>query len=140
MRPCFLCRKNFSRLARHIKKKHKDDHRVVRAMEKPLKERNKIFQSFKKEGMRLENIKRLADNSPNFLRERKIRKCETLIMCSSCHGFFAKSYFSRHMRKCGSDSCDARISIPVEDILKEPLKGLKEEFKKIVLSVMRDQF
>jgi len=107
-------------------------------MEKPLKERNKIFQSFKKEGMRLENIKRLADNSPNFLRERKIRKCETLIMCSSCHGFFAKSYFSRHMRKCGSDSCDARISIPVEDILKEPLKGLKEEFKKIVLSVMRD--
>ena len=48
-------------------------------MEKPLRERNKIFQSFKKEGMRLENIKRLGNNTPNFLRERIVRKCGTML-------------------------------------------------------------
>lgn len=42
------------------------------------------------------------------------------------------------MRKCGKDSCDARVSIAVEDISKERFKGLKEDFEKNILSVMRD--
>lgn len=90
MRPCFLCGKSFARLSRHIKKKHKDDHRVAKALEKPLKERNKIFQTFKKEGIRLENLKRIGEDAPNFLRERKIRKCKNIVMCSACQGFLLK--------------------------------------------------
>lgn len=107
------------------------------ALGKPKTERNNIFSNFKKEGINQHNMAEVKKPNPSFERERQLRKCENIVKCTHCNGFFAKTYFARHMRNCGSDGCSPKIAIPVEDIA-EPTIEVQEQFKTDVLTGLRD--
>ncbi|XP_047131219.2 uncharacterized protein LOC136071695 [Hydra vulgaris] len=137
-RLCFICGKSFRRLSRHIAKKHKTNEKVKTALQKPKIERNRLFQSFKKDGIRNFNLKQIDLKVPRFERERSQRKCESLVMCSLCHGFYSKSYYSRHMNVCGKDSSHSKCAVPVEILTDKSQEGLSQNFKTEILQVIRD--
>ncbi|XP_065665784.1 uncharacterized protein LOC136087250 [Hydra vulgaris] len=137
-RLCFICGKSFRRLSGHIAKKHKTNEKVKTALLKPKIERNRLFQCFKKDGIRNFNLKQTDLKVPHFERERSQRKCENLVMCSLCHGFYSKSYYSRHMNVCGKDSSYSKCAVPVEILTDKSQEGLTQNFKNEILQVIRD--
>ncbi|XP_057290065.1 uncharacterized protein LOC130612732 isoform X2 [Hydractinia symbiolongicarpus] len=136
-RTCFICGKVFSRLTRHITKSHKDDDVVKNALLMPKKEKVKCFRNFKKMGIHQENMKEINARSPKFQREKKVRKCKDLVMCSLCNGFYAKSFITRHMKDCGNDSCSSKVGVPLP-LLGQEFEKLKAQFKEDILSRMRN--
>ena len=124
-------------MTRHISKVHKNEDIVRSALEKPRAERNRLFQSFKKEGINQFNVTEINQDNPCYARERKKRKCDELIKCSNCHGFYSKSFFSRHKHKCGLDNCTLTVAVPVEEI-ENPSIEMKEIFYINVVKDMRD--
>ncbi|XP_065652722.1 uncharacterized protein LOC136080009 [Hydra vulgaris] len=59
-------------------------------------------------------------------------------MCSLCHGFYSKSYYSRHMNVCGKDSSYSKCAVPVEIFTDKSQEGLTQNFKNEILQVIRD--
>ena len=108
------------------------------ALQKPKIERNRLFQSFKRNGIRRFILKQINLKVPRFERERSQRMCESLVMCSLCHGFYTKSYYSRHMNLCGKDSSTSKCAVPVEILADKSHEGLSENFKTEILQVIRD--
>ena len=117
---------------------HKNEDNVKAALLKPKNERNRVFQCFKRVGIHKVNMKLSAATEPEYLRERKARKCEKIVMCTSCKGFFASSYLARHMSTCGKDSCTTKLCVPVKLIADTAQDGLKENFKTDILNVLRN--
>ena len=61
-RPFPFCRESNSALSRHIKMKLKDEHEVEKnAVEKPIEERLRLFDSFKKKGIEKHNQSQLKE-------------------------------------------------------------------------------
>jgi len=129
----------FARLTRHITKVHKNDERVIKALDLPKHEKNRMFSVFKAEGINQYNEEQIQKDNPIYARERKARVCDKLVKCSHCNRFLSKSFYTRHKRKCTADTgrCSSVCAIPVEDF-KDPPVAVKESFKADVLSNMRD--
>ena len=97
----------------------------------------RLFQSLKRNKIRQFNLKQINLKVPRFERERSQRKCEGLVMCSLCHGFYSKSYYSRHTNVCGKDSFTSKCAVPFGILVDKSQKGL-ENFKTEILQVIRD--
>ena len=103
-----------SKLSKHITIAHKDEPRVREALEKEPVENNRIFQLFKREGIKLFNSEEVKKEEPSYQRERtSIEENNRLTMCGYCFGFFSTRYISRHNKQCQKNSCKQEISIPI---------------------------
>ena len=98
----------------------------------------RLFQSLKRNKIRQFNLKQINLKVPRFERERSQRKCEGLVMCSLCHGFYSKSYYSRHTNVCGKDSFISKCAVPFGILVDKSQEGLSENFKTEILQVIRD--
>ena len=68
-------------------------------------EQDEAIKEFRRQGIRMHNIKELQSGSNEFLRQRKAGDNDDLpFMCSGCKGFFSKSYKTRHQQVCSSSS------------------------------------
>ena len=66
----------------------------------------------------------------------KLGSNNDIVMCTSCKGFYARTFYSRHSRHC-LDSCPPVPVLPRQ--LKEKCDfGVSQEFKECILNVMRN--
>jgi hypothetical protein len=100
-RPCPFCSIPQTNSTRHILSKHKDNERVKLAAELSASERNKAFSDMKKEGILAYNKEQMK-NGGQYAREKRQNSLEpmVLVMCDTCSGFVARSYFARHRKVC----------------------------------------
>ena len=106
-RPCPYCNAFKSDLTDHIKRKHKHEDNVQRALSLPDSLRIKAFRQLKKEGIMKANMQLLKSEkteSVDLLRERKSKLQSTgrLVYCSECHGFISSKQFYKHRKNCMS--------------------------------------
>ena len=115
-RPCLFCGKPQSRLKRHILTKHKQEQKVIPLLKLKTKEQDFAIAQFKREAIRVHNIKCLNEDQTGFLRERKTQKDgeELPVTCSGCHGFFTKKYKSRHQQICPANG--SNLMLPMVSI------------------------
>ena len=71
------------------------------------------------------------------MKDNEVNKCDSLAMCSLCHGFYSKSYYSRHMNVCGNDFSTSKCEVPVEILADKSQEGLSETFKTEILQAIR---
>ena len=128
-----------SKLSRHISKIHKDVPEVKEALLLPRKCRMSKFDVLKKRGILNFNKNKLLQENPLFLRERKADNQNNIVMCDQCHGFFAKTYFARHVDICKKDFVGPVLPISIP--LMQNSKLIEEysvEYRKNILSTIRD--
>ena len=136
-RPCLFCKQPETRLKRHILSEHRDEPRVKLLLALPPKEQDIHIGSFRREAIRNLNLDMVKSGKNNFLRERVSLNSEqdVPVMCSACHGFFAKDYKARHQLICSGSG--SGLMLPMINIADCPkLNDLKPGFKDL-LSTMR---
>ena len=84
-------------LTRHLKVKHKDEAEVKPAMSLPESGQIRAFDDIKKMCIYKRNMQKHKWHI-NLIRER--RQGDDLQFCSTCKGFFAKTYFYKHWLNC----------------------------------------
>ncbi|XP_057298490.1 uncharacterized protein LOC130629354 isoform X2 [Hydractinia symbiolongicarpus] len=135
-RPCMFCGVHSAALSRHISTVHKKEDIVKKAMEKPKKERLRMFDSFKKLGIEKFNFAQLNEDNPKFYRERKQSKSESdLVKCSNCKGFYGTRYWIRHVRDCGNGQS---VPIKLSSMKVTEQFTCSDEFRKHIVNKIRD--
>jgi len=134
-RPCTFCGTMQTNLHRHIVLKHKNEEVVQHAMKLPEPERRTAFASLKKNGIFKYNKRQMQRNVVDYHAERTKKDASKCVWCSSCHGFYSRSFFSRHRRKCTAHSGTAGVALPMRTIL--PL-SVSDEFKESILAKFRN--
>jgi hypothetical protein len=112
-RPCFYCGKLQTKLARHLKKLHHSEEAVKAALKKPQAEQNRAFADLRKEGIFEANKKSLKNSSAKFICERneRLNSNDNIVMCGCCRGFYVRSSFHRHKRRCnGAEASSSTVS------------------------------
>ncbi|XP_065673908.1 uncharacterized protein LOC136090860 [Hydra vulgaris] len=144
-RYCIFCNKKQTRLSRHILKRHKDLEIVKTAIKLPEGEKHKMFNKFKKEGIKKYNIDQTQEKNPNFQREREAKKIlneeeiiNNLEMCGYCNGFFSKRFLSRHIKNCDLNTFKPIIHVPISLIKNNSSSLFPNEFVINVLRNMRN--
>ena len=89
-----------SKLSRHIKKCHKDNERVKKALKLDRKKRLDVFEAMKKEGIVEYNKREARKANPEYQGQRILRKYIDRLRCSVCNAFVSKRFFSYHKRYC----------------------------------------
>ncbi|XP_048247628.1 uncharacterized protein LOC124124735 isoform X1 [Haliotis rufescens] len=133
-RRCPFCKIGQTQLSRHISKQHQDIPEVSEAMKFPKnsKERNAMFENFRKRGIYEFNKNQSGEDTPEFEAERKGQK--DLVCCSLCKGFYSRRLYHRHKDLCMKDSTFVPSSVPVEMLhLKESTTKEQDVFSKEVL-------
>ncbi|KAK3085105.1 hypothetical protein FSP39_024330, partial [Pinctada imbricata] len=100
-RPCPFCNKFFTRLTKHIIRKHGEEDVVKEATRLPKNLRDKQFDSLKCEGIRKYNMEVLKEEfSPSDLIKCRKPKDENkeCVMCSKCKKFLIKDNMYKHKR------------------------------------------
>ena len=59
-------------------------------------------------------------------------------MCTSCKGFYAKAFKTRHKALCGKESCQFPITIAVDCTSDESWNLSDDQFKQRILNIIRD--
>uniref|UniRef100_A0A7M5X9K8 SET domain-containing protein n=2 Tax=Clytia hemisphaerica TaxID=252671 RepID=A0A7M5X9K8_9CNID len=140
-RPCPFCDPSKeihfnSALSRHIRTKHKNLPLVKLALSKPKKEKDAMFQDFKRRGIEMYNAKEISKNSPSLVFERKQGEGDVDITkytkCSNCKIFVKKTYWPRHKGSC-SDSVPP-MAVPISA---EPAIVCSDLFKQNILNKFR---
>ena len=87
----------------------------------PRKERMRVFEEFRKEGMYCENKRRIKSGKGGNLHRERRQGDSSLILCNICSGFFAKRYFYRHKERCQSktDATNVTVNAIPADLLLE---------------------
>ena len=112
---------------------------VKEAVQLSRKMRLAKFDMFKKRGILAVNRSKLSEKEPEFLRERKPTNKNIVVMCDKCNGFFAKTYFSRHVNICKRTFSAPVLPITMPLLINSALIGdLSPEFKKNILGTIRD--
>ena len=134
-----------SKLTRHLSGVHKDNPDVRSALDKPRRQRVKIFKSFRKQGMHDFNLKQINSGENHFLPERKPKSDKIMqrnlvqgVVCSKCKGLYSKGYKFRHQLICGQDSCVLPVSVSVANMANPLLKNVNSKFKAEVLNGLRN--
>ena len=129
-----------SKLTRHLSGVHKEHPDVRYALDKPRREKVKIFKSFGKQGMHDFNLKQINSGKNQFLRERKPKSDKIMqgnlvqgAVCSKCKGLYSKGYKVRHQVICG-----LLVSVSVANISNPLLKNVNPKFKAEVLNGLRN--
>ena len=118
-----------SKLTRHLSGVHKEHPDVRYALDKPRREKVKMFKSFGKQGMHDFNLKQINSGKNQFLRERK-SKCDKSL--------YSKGYKFRHQLICGQNLCVLPVSVSVANISNPLLKNVNPKFKAEVLNGLRN--
>ena len=80
-------------------------------------------------------MQKLSDPGAVFDRE-KLGSNNDIVMCTSCKGFYARTFYYRHTQHC-LDSCPPVPVLPCQ--LKEKCDfGVSQEFQESILNVMRN--
>ena len=123
-----FCQDTVTNLSRHITRKHNENAHVKEALKIGRKECKAEFDKFRKEGIYQANMQKMSDPGAVFDREYDI------VMCTSCKGFYARTFYYRHSRHC-LDSCPPVLVLPCQ--LKEKCDfGVSQEFKECILNIM----
>ena len=109
---CIFCKKDSSKLTRHIITKHRDLSPVREALQLPRKDRIQAFDGFKKEGILYLNRQEALKERPNFRREYTTRKQHELVMCNNCKGFYSQQSFSYHKQNCAKHDTFMPSAVP----------------------------
>ena len=135
-RRCPFCNVYDSALSRHIRRKHKDNDRVEKALSLPKRERNKLFDLFKNEGILKTNLDEIGKDNPVFETDRKQNKTVASVVCSGCNKYLYKSSLAKHRKTCiGEGPKTYGIEIP---FLKRSDLGITDDFKAQIVSTMRN--
>ena len=103
----------------------------------PKKEQDRAIDLFRKEAIKVHNMKMLNTGQDNFLRERSSTKPEDMMACTGCNGFLNKSYKAVHQLICpgqGTDPMIPLVALESTTILNE----LSEDFKKVLATLHLD--
>ena len=114
-------------------KAHKDEEKVKHAMALPKRSKahKDAFDAFRKEGILNTNLQ--GQGKKTLEAERVTSVKGPLVKCTSCNGFYSKTSFYKHKKRCTTSA------IPVSTkCLKEASKTLTARFAKEVLSCFRD--
>ena len=139
-RPCLFFGKPQSRLKRHILTKHKQEQKVIPLLKLNPKEQDFAIARFKREGVRVQNIKRLNEDQRIFLHERKTQKDgeELPVMCGGCHGFFTKKYKSRHQQICLANGSNLMLPMVSVESAKH-VEKFSNAFKSLLNTLRLDE-
>lgn len=136
-RPCPYCSVMQSALTRHISTKHKHVPEVAAALLKPLGERRKAFDEFKKKGIFQYNQMEMKKEKPKYMRLRKNENVEDdIIICSECKGTYSKRYKPRHQVHCGRAGL---IMIPMIAQKEMVVTTLTNDFKGVLNKMVIDE-
>ncbi|XP_057294029.1 uncharacterized protein LOC130657627 isoform X3 [Hydractinia symbiolongicarpus] len=140
LRPCFVCDKKIkhSKLNRHITLCHKHHPDVKDALNMPRKERLRAFANFRKIGIYNHNVKEIEEGGRNLLREKQNDSDDPLVMCTTCKGFYAKTFKARHKADCSKNSCQFPVTIALDCTSDESWKLSDDQFKQRILNIIRD--
>ncbi|XP_067668551.1 uncharacterized protein [Haliotis asinina] len=133
-RRCPFCNISQTRLSRHIALQHKDIAEVAEALkfEKNSKERNMLFDNFRKRGIFEFNKTQALEDEPAFVSERRGQK--DLVCCTSCKGFYSRQLYYRHKATCMKDSAILPSSVSTDALqLEERATANQDIFIKEVL-------
>ena len=135
-RPCYYCGLLQSQIARHLKRKHKDEDLIQTAINGGKKRHDEIIDHVRKLGMDKYNKIELGKEKPCIQRERRPTKNneEDVVMCSKCHGVYQRQSYSRHKSVCAGDS------LPPTALDLDHVKvklNLSSIFKKEILGTLR---
>ena len=111
------------------------------AVKLPTNKRLKQFDKFKKLGIDKYNFDQLGDEDANFLQEHSSHQQgdENLIRCSTCKGYFAKPFFSRHRIFCNTESCPT-TGVELSDPRKKKVDDtiIPDDFRSNIFNKIRD--
>ena len=134
-RPCIFCKTMQTNLHRHLLLKHKDEEVVHHAAQLPKPEQRMALTNLKKHGIYEYNKHQIQIKATTYQGERTKVDGTKIILCSACHGFYSKSFISRHKKQCSAESGTAAVSLPVKTLVPIPVT---DEFKDCVLTKFRD--
>ncbi|XP_028415486.1 uncharacterized protein LOC114538508 [Dendronephthya gigantea] len=102
---CFFCSKEFSKLARHLEQKHKDEEEVAAALKFPPsdKRRKDLFAKLRKMGNFNHNIKVIEKREGELKVDRRPAAGtdpKQYLPCTGCNGFFLAHELTRHAATC----------------------------------------
>jgi len=131
---CTYCKEvvRHEKLARHMRRKHKDQIDLVRALESP-REKNAIFEKLRVEGMHKYNMKMMSTPNPNLdklMRLRRPKYKDRLVKCAKCDKYVSNRSFYKHRYVCGISAIS--MPKPKQDLHKD------EEFQSDILNRFRD--
>ena len=133
-RPCLFCGSRQTNLHRHIVTRHKKEERVVAAMKLPYKDRCMAFAKMRKEGILKHNKSQMKLQHAAYEKERQRTEGSCLVMCSTCSGFYSRTYFARHKKLCIGDSAHDPRSLPINFLSGDKDDAAKQRFKADILA------
>ena len=95
---CKFCNIEQAHLTRHLKRRHKKEDEVIRALNLPKKDQDRAFSYIRKAGIFKKNMSNRENNLP-LIRERVQGASET-VMCVGCRGFYDAKTIYKHKKYC----------------------------------------
>ncbi|ELU08461.1 hypothetical protein CAPTEDRAFT_204585 [Capitella teleta] len=93
-RLCPFCKKDQSRLTRHLRKMHSEEEEVQILIEGSSCEKKEIAEKLRKKGILEANKSQLPEENPKFIAERSTSTSS--VVCSLCSGFYSRLNFYKH--------------------------------------------
>ena len=119
--------------------KHNNEDAVKNAVKLNKCDRDRAFESLRKQGIYEVNKKLIcADDDKKLLQERKPQKYKDVSMCGYCNGFFATKYIWKHKRKCPKAESGASFKPMLPLTLLKPENEKPTEFEENILQRFRD--
>ncbi|KAL2093745.1 hypothetical protein ACEWY4_011057 [Coilia grayii] len=100
---CLFCKKQVTKLARHLERRHSEEDGVVKAMSYPKqsKERKLCFKLLLRRGNRAHNIHVLKEGKGDIIPCKwSLGKPSDFMHCPYCDGLYFKRCMSRHLKDC----------------------------------------
>ena len=100
------------------------------------RERIAKFETFKREGIKMENIEEIKKDTPQYQVQRKGNKEDMPIMCSNCNMTIQRRSSARHFKTC---STTGKLPFKLDiNLLREPDMEFSESFKKHILATLKN--
>ena len=102
-------------------RKHKDEVEVAEVMKQPEKEKNRMMENLKKQGIFYSNTM----NNNIVMRERAQGSHE-VVMCSGCKGFYSGRRVYEHKKKCSTEHALSTGVVKFYPVVPNANKEIKE--------------
>ncbi|XP_070177564.1 nucleolar protein dao-5-like [Littorina saxatilis] len=100
-RPCLFCGILQTHMVRHLKRKHCDEDAVSSALKlKTKQDQHEAFEKIRKLGILHANQIAASSGGDLYHRERRQGTDRTIVMCSTCNGFYSKKNIRNHKKRC----------------------------------------
>ncbi|KAL2085049.1 hypothetical protein ACEWY4_020567 [Coilia grayii] len=110
---CLFCRESFTKISKHLERKHHNEVEVARAVSHPKnsKERRLQLEYLRKKGNYIHNMDVLQTGKGSLIackRPNEEAKSKEFVHCSYCLGLFTKKVLWRHVKVCGFKPTDVK--------------------------------